>query len=96
MKGFVKIEAVTHNGRNGLAVETDLKGISKADFIEMLHALCIALNLGPKDLKIMAAMMESGLADKIADIEVIKDESRSFRDALNSGNWEEFFKSLLN
>lgn len=96
MKGFVKIEAVTHNGRSGLAVETDLKGTSKADFIEVLHALCIALNLGPRDLKIMAAMMESGLADKIADIEVLKDESGSFRDALNSGNWEEFFKSLFN
>lgn len=75
MKGFIKIEAVTHDGREGLSVETELYNVSHMDRLHVVHSVCCALKITPAELKLMAGLIDSGFADEIADVEVLHDES---------------------
>lgn len=75
MKGFIKIEATTHNGRKGLSAETDLYDVSYMDRLHVLHSMCHALEITPAELKLMAGFIDSGFADEVADVEVLYDES---------------------
>lgn len=75
MKGFIKIEAATHDGREGLSVETDLYNVSYMDRLQVLHSVCCALKITPAELKLMAGLIDSGFADEVADVEVLHDES---------------------
>ena len=75
MKGFVKIEAVVRNGKEGLSVTTELQDMSYVDRMQMLHALCHALKLNPVDLQIMAEMMQSKTFNRSVTIEHVEDSS---------------------
>lgn len=75
MKGYIKIEATTHNGREGLGVETRLEHVSYIDRIQILHSLCCSLHIKPAELRALASLMSSGDMDDIADIEVLHDET---------------------
>lgn len=74
MKGYIKIEATTHEGREGLSVQTDLEHVTYMDRLQVLHSLCHSLNIGPKELKFMAELMDSGLMNEVVDIEALKDD----------------------
>lgn len=71
MEGYIKIEAGTYEGRKGYNVESNFKELSHNDSMELLHCLCISTNIKPIDLRVMAALMESGVMDKVTDIEVV-------------------------
>lgn len=75
MKGFIKIEAATHEGRDGMYVHTDLKGVSPIDRIQVLHCVCQALHVSAGELKLIAGLIGAGLIDDMTDVEVLEDET---------------------
>lgn len=75
MKGFVKIEAGVYNGKEGVRVKTELQDLSYVDRMQMLHALCCALELNPTDLEIMARLMKSKTFNRAIAIEPVEGSS---------------------
>ena len=76
MKGYIKIEATTHEGREGLSVQTDLEHVTYMDRLQVLHSLCHSLNIEPGELKFMAELMDSGILDEAAEIKVLEDDDK--------------------
>ena len=75
MKGYIKIEATTHEGREGLSVQTDLEHVTYMDLLQVLHSLCHSLNIESKELKFMAELIDFGILDEAAEIKVLKDDT---------------------
>lgn len=75
MKGYIKIEAAAHEGREGLTIETDLEHVSNMDRMQMLHSLCRSLEITPTELKLMAMLMQEGIMDEVAEVETLRDDS---------------------
>lgn len=76
MKGYIKIEAATHEGKEGLSVETDLQDVSYMDRIAVLHGVCNVLHISPSELKLMAGMISSGFMEEMTDIIDLKGEPK--------------------
>lgn len=75
MEGFVKIEASTYKGREGLSVESHLEHVGRLDRIQLVHALCTSLKIEADELRLLAAMMSSGVMSEIAEVETIYNDS---------------------
>lgn len=75
MKGYIKIEATTHEGREGFGVQADLEHITYMDRLQVMHSLCYSLNIDPGELKFMAELMDSGILDEAAEIKVLEDDT---------------------
>lgn len=71
MEGYIKIEAGMYEGRKGYHVESNLKEASYNDFMGLLHCFCISTKIESTDLRVMAALMESGVLNKVTDVEVL-------------------------
>ena len=93
MKGFIKIEAITLDGSEGLSVETYLRDVNYADRLQVLHSMCHALKITPAELKLMAGLIDSGFADEVADVKVLHDDT-TFSDTKAAGV-AELLKMLL-
>lgn len=75
MKGYIKIEATTYEGREGLSVQTDLEHVTYMDRLQVIHSLCHSLNIKPSELKFMAELMDSGILDEAAETKVLEDDT---------------------
>ena len=75
MKGYIKIEVTTHEGREGLSVQTHLEHVTYMDRLQILHSLCHSLNIESKELKFMAELMGSGILDETTDVTVLEDDT---------------------
>ena len=75
MKGYIKIEATTYEGKESLSVETDLRDVSYMDRIAMINGVCRALHVTPTELKLMAGLIDSGIMGELFDVNKLKDES---------------------
>ena len=67
MKGYIKIESTAHEGKEGISIDTHLQDVSYMDRIAAVNGLCIALEITPTELKLMAGLLDSGFMDAFAD-----------------------------
>lgn len=89
MKGFIKIEQTTHEGKSGLAVQTELTEVSPMDRLAILHAVCIALNIQADELHLCASLICSGILDKATSVKTLHEESESRQD-----DWPDLIRML--
>lgn len=75
MKGYIKIESATHEGKEGLSVETKLSDVSSIDRIIVVSGVCDALHITPAELKLMAGLIDSGLMKVLVDVNKLQDDS---------------------
>lgn len=75
MQGFVKIEASTYQGKEGLSVESHLEHVGRLDRIQLVHALCTSLKIDADELRLLAAMMSSGVMSELTEVETIYNDS---------------------
>lgn len=76
MKGYIKIESVTHEGKEGLSVETELRDVSYMDRIAAVNCMCKALHITPTELKLMVDMIISGFMEEVTDTVILKDDTK--------------------
>ena len=74
MKGYIKIEATTQEGAEGLRVKTELHDVSYVDRIVVVCGVCDALHITPAELKFMAGLIDSGLMEALVDTNKLKDD----------------------
>lgn len=67
MKGFVKLEAVTHEGKKGISCECVLKDVSIMDRMQMVHALMHSLQFNKAETKAFMMAMQAGILDSSAE-----------------------------
>ena len=79
MKGYIKIESATHEGKEGLSVQTDLRDVSYMDRIAVVNGVCHALNITPTELKLMASLMSSSFMAAMMDTHVLEDDTEVVR-----------------
>lgn len=99
MKGYIKIEASTYEGKEGLSVKTDLRDVSYMDRIAVINGVCHALHITPTELKLMAGLIDSGLMEVLVDVNKLKDESvepqQSKKQKFDSADIVAMLKSML-
>lgn len=81
MTGYIKITATTHNGHEGLEVQTDVQNVSFMDRMQVLDALCKGLEIGPSELKLFVTLKSMGILDRATTTETIQDEHVKGTDA---------------
>ena len=74
MTGYIKITATTHNGHQGLEVETDVQNVSILDRMQVLDSLCRGFKFSLNELKLFMSLKSAGFFDKVAKVETIQDE----------------------
>ena len=79
MKGYIKIESATHEGKEGLSVRTDLRDVSYMDRIAVVNSVCHALHITPTELKLMAGLISSGFMEEMTDTHVLEDDTEVVR-----------------
>lgn len=77
MKGYIKIEASTYEGKEGLRVQTEMAEVTYMDRIHVVHSVCHALRVTPSELKLLAGLMSSGLVDEMLDVKGLHDETEA-------------------
>ena len=99
MKGYIKIEATTQEGAEGLRVKTELHNVSNVDRIIVVGGVCAALHITPVELKLMADLIDSGLMEVLVDVNKLKDESaepqQSKKQKFDSDDIVQLLKSML-
>ena len=75
MKGYIKIEATTYEGKEGLRVDTKLHEVDYIDRIAVVNGICDALKITPAELKFMAGLIDSDFMEAMVDTHTLKDES---------------------
>ena len=75
MKGYIKIEAATYEGKSGLSVKTDLAQVSYMDRIAVINSVCQALHISPTELKLMAGLIGAGFMEEMSETKVLEDET---------------------
>lgn len=75
MKGYIKIESATHEGKEGISVKTDLRNVSYMDRIAVVNSMCQALHITPTELKLMADLIGSGFMEEMTDTQVLEDDT---------------------
>ena len=88
MKGYIKIESATREGKAGLCVDTKLQEVSLLDRVVVIGAVCQSLDVSPTELKLIAGVLEAGFMREMTEQQVIRDNSevapKSERDDLMS------------
>lgn len=79
MKGYIKIESTTREGREGLSIETDLWDVSYMDRILVIHGVCSALRITSAELKLMAGLIDSGFMEGVTDTVTLEDDTEVVR-----------------
>lgn len=74
MKGYIKIEATTHNGTDGLGVECHLEEVSVDDKLAMVEAVVHALQFDPFERLPLLGVV-SGAESTIENITELEEES---------------------
>lgn len=67
MKGYVKIEATTQTGREGLSVDVNVSEVSMLDKFHMVHALTKVLRLDKMEMMMFFDMYVHGVLDDAVD-----------------------------
>ena len=75
MKGYIKIEATTYEGKEGLSVKTDLRDVDYIDRIAVVNGVCDVLKITPAELKFMAGLIDSDLMEAMIDTHKLQDDS---------------------
>ena len=75
MKGYIKIEATTYEGKEGLRVDTKLRDVDYIDRIAVVNGVCDALRISPAELKFMAGLIDSDFMEVMVDTHKLQDES---------------------
>lgn len=63
MNGSITINAEKTSEGTRVGVETRLKGVDFEDKLSLVHCLCKAIHLTPRELVFCAAMMDAGKLD---------------------------------
>ena len=79
MKGYIKIESATHEGKEGLSVKTDLRDVSYMDRIVVVNSVCHALHITPTELKLMAGLISSGFMEEMPDTVTLEGDTEVVR-----------------
>ena len=79
MKGYIKIESSTYEGKEGLSVQTDLRDVSYMDRIAVINGVCHALRITPTELKLMVDLISSGFMEEMTDTVTLEDETEVAR-----------------
>ena len=98
MKGYIKIEATTYEGKEGLSVKTDLRDVDYMDRIAVVNGICDALKITPAELKFMAGLIDSDLMEAMVDTRTLKDESvepQKSKKKFDSDDLVDLLKSML-
>lgn len=74
MKGYIKIEAGTHEGQEGLFVESHIEDASTLDRCILMHSLKNALQMNDIAWKLYVIGEHRGLFDEMAEVEDLTDE----------------------
>ena len=98
MKGYIKIEATTQEGKEGLRVKTELHGVDYLDRIVVVCGVCDALRISPAELKLMAALIDSDLMKALVDVNKLQDDCVEPQEAKKkpSNDLVDLLKSMLN
>lgn len=98
MKGYIKIEANTYEGKEGLSVDTKLRDVDYIDRIVVVCGVCDALRISPAELKLMAGLIDSDLMEAMIDTRTLQDnraEPQKSKKKLDSGDLVDLLKSML-
>ena len=98
MKGYIKIEATTYEGKEGLSVKTDLRDVDYMDRIAVVNGVCDALRITPAELKFMAGLIDSDLMEAMIDTRTLKNESaesQKSKKKFDSDDLVDLLKSML-
>lgn len=74
MKGYIKIEAGTHEGKEGLFVEGHIEGASPLDRCILMHSLKNALQMDDTEWRLYVIGEHEGLFEEISEVEDLTDE----------------------
>ena len=74
MKGYIKIEATTYEGKEGLSVKTNLRDVDYVDRIAVVNGICDVLKITSAELKFMAGLIDSDLMEAMIDTRTLKDD----------------------
>ena len=74
MKGYIKIEAGTHEGKEGLFVKGHIEGASTLGRCMLMHSLRNALQLDDAEWKLYVIDEHKGLFDMVAEVEDLTNE----------------------
>ena len=98
MKGYIKIEATTYEGKEGLRVDTKLREVDYIDRIAVVNGVCDALKITPDELKFMASLIDSDFMEEMVDTRTLKDESvepQKSKKKFDSDDIVDLLKSML-
>ena len=98
MKGYIKIEATTYEGKEGLSVKTDLRDVDYMDRIAVVNGVCDALRITPAELKFMAGLIDSDFMEAMVDTHNLQDdrvEPQKSKKKFDSDDIVELLKSML-
>lgn len=73
MKGYIKIEAGTHEGQEGLFVESHIQDASSLDICILMHSLKKALQMDAITWKLYVIGEHQGLFDDMSEVEDLTD-----------------------
>ena len=74
MKGYIKIEAGTHEGQEGLCVESHIQDASSLDICILMHSLKKALQMDDITWELYVIGEHQGLFDEMAELEDLTSE----------------------
>ena len=74
MKGYIKIEAGTHEGNEGLFVKGHIEDASSSDRCILMHSLRNALQMDDITWKLYVIGEYEGLFDEMSEVEDLTDE----------------------
>ena len=74
MKGYIKIEAGTHEGKEGLFVEGHIGYESSLDKCMLMHSLKNALQMNDMEWKLYVVGEPEGLFDDMSEVEDLTSE----------------------
>lgn len=73
MKGYIKIEAGTHEGQEGIFVESHIEDASTLDRCILIHSLKKALQMDDIAWKLYVVGEHQGLFDDMSEVEDLTD-----------------------
>ena len=73
MKGYIKIETGTHEGKEGLIVDCHIEDASTVDRCMLMHSLKKALQMDDITWKLYVVGEHKGLFDDMAEVEDLTD-----------------------
>lgn len=98
MKGYIKIEANTYEGKEGLSVDTKLRDVDYMDRIAVVYGICDALKITPAELKFMAGLIDSDFMEAMVNTHNLQDESaepQKSKKKFDSDDLVDLLKSML-